>query len=196
MALSDSSGWVSSSQTPDLNAQQYLTPRYLEAVLKAIESNTPRRGYGYEVHSSPRGWTIGINQQPQGRKLRFFVVTMFSDNNQFYANCSVGMVNRTIPKMNGQYLDKTGTPPSIEINGHGYVGVTVTYQSGKVFPNESVIEFRTTLSTNDTEVTSFYPLAIVDIIDGQPLVSQLSDTNLVVNRMKIGSDLYSWSWSN
>lgn len=106
------------------------------------------------------------------------------------------MVNRTIPKLSGEYLDKTGTPPRMSVTENGYVGIQVTYIPNNVFPTNATIEFRTTLTTNDTAATSFYPLAKVDILNDVAQVTQLTDTNLVVNRMKIGRDVYSWSWSN
>lgn len=196
MGLSDTTGWVSSSDAPNYRPDQNFTPEYVQQILKAIEANAPRRGNGYEVHSTSRGWTLGIPQKTAGKKLRFFVVTVYRKNGLNYANCSVGMVNRTIPKLDGTYLDKSGEPPAIAIGNHGYIGVLVTYQAGKVFPNEATIEYRTTLATNDNAITSFFPLASIDIVDDVANIIQLSDTNLVVNRMKVGTEVYYWSWSN
>lgn len=204
MPIGDSGGFVSSSQTPDYKPDQNFNARYLEKILRAIEAGTPRRGNGYEIHNTNRGWTLGLQSKPLGKKLRFFVVTIYDDNGSIYANVSVGMVNRTIPKLENKFLDQTigdGRPPRIAVTADlGYIGIKVTYQPSKVFPNQSVIEYRTTLETNDTSETSFYPLAIValrqkdGVTTGQ--VTQLSESNLVVNRMKVGSDVYSWSWSN
>jgi hypothetical protein len=205
MPIGDSGGFVSSSQTPDYKPDQNFNAGYLEKILRAIEAGTPRRGVGYEIHNTNRGWTIGLQRPALGRKLRFFVVTVYEDNGTVFANVSVGMVNRTIPKLESKFLDQTlgeGRPPRVAITADlGYVGIKVTYQSGKVFPNESEIEYRTELQTNDTSDTSFYPLAVIALIkdnEGQrrAQVTQLSDVNLVVNRMKVGTDVYSWSWSN
>jgi hypothetical protein len=204
MPIGDSGGFVSSSQTPDYKPDQNFNARYLEKILRAIEAGTPRRGVGYEIHNTNRGWTIGLQRPAIGRKLRFFVVSVYDDNGSVFANVSVGMVNRTIPKLESKFLDQTlagDRPPRIAITADlGYVGIEVTYEPNKVFPTQSTIVYKTTLETNDTNVTSFYPLAIVALKekDGAKVaqVSQLSDTNLVVNRMKIGTDVYSWSWSN
>jgi len=197
MPIGDSGSFVpSDSKTPSYKPDQFFTPKYVEKILRAIESSTPRRGNGYEIHNTPRGWTIGLHSKAVGKKLRFFVITTFNDNGTNYINCSVGMVNRTIPKLNDEYLDKTGTPPMLAVSGHGYVGIVVTYVPNQVFPTNATIEFRQSLEVNDTASTSFYPLAMIDEVNNSVTVSQLSDTNLVVNRMKIGRDLYSWSWSN
>lgn len=196
MGIGESGSFVSSSQTPDYKPNQYFTPKYFDKVLRAIESSTPRLGNGYEIHNTPRGWTIGLHSKPIGKKLRFFVITTFKENDTNYINCSIGMVNRTIPKLSGEYLDKTGTPPKMTVAEGGYVGIQVTYIPNNVFPTNATIEFRTTLTTNDTEATSFYPLAKVEILNTVAVITQLSDTNFVVNRMKIGRDVYSWSWSN
>jgi hypothetical protein len=204
MPIGDSGGFVSSSQTPDYKPDQNFNARYLEKILRAIEAGTPRRGVGYEIHNTNRGWTIGLQRPAIGRKLRFFVVSVYNDNGSIFANISVGMVNRTIPKLEGKFLDQTlaeDRPPRLPITADlGYVGIEVTYQPSKVFPTESEIKYRTTLDANDTNVKSFFPLAIIALKekDGEKVaqVTQLSDTNLVVNRMKVGTDVYSWSWSN
>jgi hypothetical protein len=204
MPIGDSGGFVSSSQTPDYKPDQNFNARYLEKILRAIEAGSPRRGVGYEIHNTNRGWTIGIQRPAIGRKLRFFIVTVYDDNGSIFANVSVGMVNRTIPKLEEKFLDQTleeGRPPRIAVTKDlGYVGIRVTYEPNKVFPNNSIIEYRETLETNDTSNTSFYPLAIISLRrqDGVTTsqITQLSDVNLVVNRMKIGTDVYSWSWSN
>ena len=207
MPIGDSGGFVSSSQTPDYKPDQNFNARYLEKILRAIESGTPRRGVGYEIHNTNRGWTIGLHRPALGRKLRFFVVSVYDDNNSIFANVSVGMVNRTIPKLEGKFLDQTlganetQRPPRISITAPlGYVGIEVAYEPNKVFPTTAEIKYKTTLAENDTNITSFYPLAVIAIEqkDGvnTALVTQLSDVNLVVNRMKVGTDVYSWSWSN
>ena len=204
MAIGDSGGFVSSSQTPDYKPDQNFNARYLEKILRAIEAGTPRRGVGYEIHNTNRGWTIGLQRPAIGRKLRFFVVSIYDENGSIFANVSVGMVNRTIPKLENKFLDQTigeGRPPRVPITADlGYVGIKVSYEPNKVFPTQSVIEYRTTLETNDTNVTSFFPLAIVSLKQENGVkvgqVTQLSEINLVVNRMKVGTDVYSWSWSN
>lgn len=196
MPLDDTTGWLSSSSVPNYRPDQALTPKYIQKVLKSIERSTPRNGNGYEVHSSPKGWTLGLPYEASSRRLRFFVVTVYSKDGSCVANVSAGMVNRTIPTMNGEYLDKSGEPPSIPVADGCYVGVEVSYIAGMVFPNVAQIVTKTQLSTNDSLSTSFYPLASIKIVDDLSSVTQLCDTNLVVNRMKVGFDAFSWSWSN
>lgn len=207
MSLDDTTGWLSSSAVPNFKPDQPLTPRYIQRVLKSIERATPRNGSGYEVHASPKGWTLGLPYGATSKKLRFFIVTVYQKNGSYVANVSAGMVNRTIPKMDGQFIDKSGEPPSVPVADGDYVGVEVSYMSGLVFPNVAIITTRQNLLLNDTENKSFYPLASISIdenLNADPTqnnyeiisVTQLCDTNLVVNRMKVGINVFSWSWSN
>lgn len=117
------------------------------------------------------------------------------EGQQWKAYVTPGTVNRMPPKMNGVYIDAP-TTPSKTISGEGYICIKATYQGNTFFPRESEVVFVTGYPPNDTVDTSHYPLAKINPVAGTNgySVQQVSEGNLVINRIKAGSNMASWQW--
>jgi hypothetical protein len=109
-----------------------------------------------------------------------------------------GTVNRYIPKIGSDYIDKVPAP-TITVNDNGYVLVKVTHEANKYFPRTAEIVFEAVATPPvDTETTSYYPLAKVDKTTTGGTTSYalqyFSSGNLIVNRLKSGQGAATWWW--
>jgi hypothetical protein len=109
-------------------------------------------------------------------------------------------VNRIIPKMNSEYLDATEAP-HLEFTEEGYVLVKCLYEANTFFPRKAEIIFASGDNLDnwgDTTTESYFPLAKINVTGSGSnkvyTVTQLSKKNLVVNRLKAGSNQASWWW--
>ena len=201
------SGYVPRDGLPMLNVGDTLDIEKLNKIIEGINRATVVSGNGYQVRRYSNATVIQPTQSVAGGKFRNFQVYGFVDeSNQGYATCSIGTVNRTIPKMGNLYLDQTDsqkTPPKITINGNGYIVVEAKYDENKPFPSESEVKFVPQLQTDYQALTSQYPLASVtynlaDFANKKPaevVVSQIhSEKNLSVSRIKVGQNKIYWQW--
>ena len=109
-----------------------------------------------------------------------------------------GTVNRYIPKIGSDYIDKVPAP-TITVTDNGYVMVKVTHEANKYFPRTAVVVFEAVATPPvDTETTSYYPLAKVNKTTvGSTTTYALqyfSNGNLIVNRLKSGQGAATWWW--
>lgn len=109
-----------------------------------------------------------------------------------------GTVNRYIPKIGADYIDKIPRP-QITVTDNGYILVKVTYEANKYFPRTAEIVFLAVSSPPaDTENESYYPLSKVNKttsggVDTYTL-DYLGNGNLIVNRLKSGQGAATWWW--
>ena len=109
-----------------------------------------------------------------------------------------GTVNRYIPKIGSDYIDKVPAP-TITVTDNGYVMVKVTHEANKYFPRTAEVVFEAVATPPvDTETTSYYPLAKVNKTTvGSTTTYALqyfSNGNLIVNRLKSGQGAATWWW--
>ena len=109
-----------------------------------------------------------------------------------------GTVNRYIPKIGSDYIDKVPAP-TITVTDNGYVMVKVTHEANKYFPRTAEVVFEAVATPPvDTETTSYYPLAKVNkTTTGSTTTYALqyfSNGNLIVNRLKSGQGAATWWW--
>jgi hypothetical protein len=106
-------------------------------------------------------------------------------------------VNRIVPKIDNEYLDATEAP-ELEMFGEGYVAVKCTHEPEKFFPRTAEIVFLMggdLSSYPDTETESYFPIAKINPTGTNTYtIIQLSSSNLVVNRLKSGSNEAFWLW--
>jgi hypothetical protein len=154
-------------------------------------------GSGYGFTSSGYGFTLNIEQPfaaSETTKIRYLYATLSGDK----VSVSPGTVNRYIPQINSTYLD-AATPPTITIEGPGYVLAKATYESGKFFPRTATIIYHSgTTPPADTNTESYLPLARVNEVSSGGTttyeMTNLSIGNLVVNRLKAGANTATWWW--
>lgn len=109
-----------------------------------------------------------------------------------------GTVNRYIPKIGTEYIDKVPRP-QLTVTDNGYILVKVTYEANKYFPRTAEIVFLAVATPPvDTENESYYPLAKVNKtttggVDTYKL-DYLGNGNLIVNRLKSGQGAATWWW--
>jgi hypothetical protein len=167
-------------------------------------------GNGYQVRRysnstviQPSSYTVG------GGLLKNFRVTSFVDENDIgRVTVSVGTVNRTIPKIQGRYIDDTdenGLPLMITVPNEGYIVVECLYSANSPFPKNSEIKLVGNLESLDNNNISQYPLAKVKYVSatfsGETRTSARVDVNqihiegnLSVSRVKVGADTVYWQW--
>jgi len=109
-----------------------------------------------------------------------------------------GTVNRYIPKIGSDYIDKVPAP-TITVTDNGYVMVKVTHEPNKYFPRTAEVVFEAVATPPvDTETTSYYPLAKVNktTVGGTNTyaLQYFSNGNLIVNRLKSGQGAATWWW--
>ena len=157
-------------------------------------------GVGYTFDSSSRGFTIDSTDPFPGFDLRNPVVPLTPSIAGDKVTIQPGMVNRYIPKIGEEYIDRS-PPPTITITGNGYILVKATYEPDKYFPRNAEIVFASGESPPaDTSDVSHYPLAYASSIEGSsPASYSLTVSsflgNLVVNRLKAGGNSATWWWT-
>jgi hypothetical protein len=109
-----------------------------------------------------------------------------------------GTVNRYIPKIGSDYIDKVPAP-TITVTDNGYVLVKVTHEANKYFPRTAVVVFEAVATPPvDTETISYYPLAKVNKTTVGSIntyaLQYFSNGNLIVNRLKSGQGAATWWW--
>lgn len=109
-----------------------------------------------------------------------------------------GTVNRYIPKIGTEYIDKVPAP-TITVTDNGYVLVKVTHEANKYFPRTAEVVFEAVETPPvDTETTSYYPLAKVNKTTtggtNTYALQYFSNGNLIVNRLKSGQGAATWWW--
>ena len=109
-----------------------------------------------------------------------------------------GTVNRYIPKIGSDYIDKVPAP-QITVTDDGYIMVKVTHEPNKYFPRTAEVVFEAVATPPvDTETTSYYPLAKVNKttvgLTTTYALQYFSNGNLIVNRLKSGQGAATWWW--
>ena len=158
-------------------------------------------GVGYTFDSSSRGFTIDTSDPFPTVVSKLPEVPLTPTINGDKVTITPGTVNRYIPKIGSEYIDRTPAP-TLTVTGTGYVLVKCTYEANKFFPRTAVIIFEAgaTLPA-DTGEESYYPLAYAQSIpESSPAAYSLTNLvgltgNLVVNRLKAGSNTATWWWS-
>jgi hypothetical protein len=150
-------------------------------------------GSGYGFTSSGYGFTLNMEQPfaaSETTKIRYLYAKLNGDK----VSVSPGTVNRYIPQIGSTYLD-AATPPTITVEGAGYVCVKATYEANKFFPRTATIvyEYGATPPA-DTETNSYYPLARVNADGSAYTMIEIASGNLVVNRLKAGAGIATWWW--
>lgn len=110
-----------------------------------------------------------------------------------------GTVNRYIPKIGTDYIDKVPAP-TLTVTDEGYVMVKATYEANKYFPRTAEIVFEVvTTPPADTDTTSYWPLAKVQKATSGGVTTYslqyFSNGNLIVNRLKSGQGQATWWWN-
>ena len=112
-----------------------------------------------------------------------------------------GTVNRIVPEMNSAYLDAKEPPESLDISDEGYVAIKCTYEPDTFFPRTAEviwIQQADLVGWEDTNTESYFPVAKINKTGSGGATSytvvQLSNSNLVVNRLKAGANTASWWW--
>jgi hypothetical protein len=130
-----------------------------------------------------------------------FTVTINSQGTESSFMVHPGTVNRVVPKMNEDYLDKLEAPEYNPIYEEGYVAIKCTYEPETFFPRKAEIVYlpgETMEPYVDTEEESYFPVAKINKDDAGAnstwSVVQLSDSNMVVNRLKSGANTAVWWW--
>lgn len=205
--LGSSSGYVPRDGLPLLRVGDQFSIDTLNKIIEGINRATIVAGNGYQVRRYSNATVIQPNNYVVGGRFRNFQVYGFVNaNNQGFITCSIGTVNRTIPKIGSLYIDQVDTdklPPKVAVNQSGYIVIEVTYDPEKPFPSQSEIKFVTQLETTANSTTSQYPLASVSYfpansalkIPAEVAVSQIhSERNLSVSRVKVGQNKIYWQW--
>lgn len=153
-------------------------------------------GSGYTFTSSSLGHNLNI-EKPwapiyAGGDVKPFTVTLGDGD----VGVSPGTVNRYIPTIDGEYIDKD-PPPRLTVSDEGYVLIKATYEEAKFFPRTAEIVFEAGEEPPiDTENESYYPLAKINSPTGGGLsITAYINDNLIVNRLKAGDSTATWWWT-
>lgn len=160
---------------------------------------TIQPGAGYTFTSSSLGTNLSIEKQ--WAPFQFFQgpEPLTPSIAGTKVNIQPGTVNRYVPKIGEDYIDKI-PPPQLTVTGEGYVLVKVTYVAAKFFPRTAEIVFVEGADLpEDTNEESYYPLAKVSPIeDSDPaayILGELKVGSLAVNRLKAGESTAVWWWT-
>ena len=182
----------------NINVGDQFSIDHLKSIQRGIDRSEIVSGDGYKVR---------IKQNTTGGAFRNFQVLPYTDiNGLCHVTCSIGTVNRVIPKIGSLYLDQLDgeeLPPKITITADGYIVLEVAYEADKPFPNTTVVKYVNQLETELIASTSQYPLASVkyipeDTAKKEPVdvvATQIHATgNLSVARVKVGASTFYWQW--
>ena len=194
---------------PKAHTGQYITADHINNLAAGIDKITLRSGDGYRVKTNSNGTTLELNYPDQGtnlpKPLYVYVINDKSNASPWQAYISPGLVNQTIPKIGQYYIDQTltdGNSVMLEITKpSSYILVKATHVAGTFFPNNVEIIINETIPDN-TNLIGYYPLAKLTQntykSGSKTFVSttsvQLSYGNLVVNRLKAGTNSATWWW--
>lgn len=130
-----------------------------------------------------------------------FTVTLTKQGTEAAFMVYPGTVNRIVPKMSGEYLDALESPTIDPVYEEGYVAIKCTYVPETFFPRMAEVVYLPGITMEpyvDTEEESYFPVAKInkDTSGDAPRwsVVQLSDSNMVVNRLKSGANTAVWWW--
>jgi hypothetical protein len=124
-----------------------------------------------------------------------FEVDIAKVDGAWKASIYPGLVNQIVPKIGSDYIDQLPTP-LLTINGAGRILIKATYETRKFFPRNTEIIFNGGQNVpEDTETYGYYQIASISMVNGVPMVTQLSVGNKLVNRFKMGATGAYWSWS-
>tara|TARA_R110000868_G_scaffold282274_1_gene542520 strand:- start:9 stop:500 length:492 start_codon:yes stop_codon:yes gene_type:complete len=156
-------------------------------------------GVGYTFDSSSSGFTIDASDPFPSVELRNAIVPLTPSIAEDVVSIFPGLVNRYIPTIDGEYIDKTPRP-TLTITAAGYILAKATYVPDTFFPRNAEIIFEEgDTPPEDTDSESYYPLAYVASIEGSSPASYsltiFVQGNLVVNRLKAGASIATWWWS-
>jgi hypothetical protein len=156
----------------------------------------PGNGYGFS--SSGYGVSLDIGNPFPAADETNQVVFLRASLSEDKVSVSPGTVNRYIPQIGSVYID-AATPPTITIEGPGYVMVKATYQVNTFFPRTATIIYHSGATVpTDTNTDGYYPLARVNEVSSggttTRVLTLLSTGNLVVNRLKAGANNATWWW--
>jgi hypothetical protein len=205
--LGSSSGYIPRDGLPMLRVGDQFSIDTFNKIVEGINRATVVAGNGYQVRRYSNSTVIQPSNYVVGGKFRNFQIFGYVDaSGNAYVTCSIGTVNRTIPKIGSLQLDQVDAqklPPKVAVNGNGYIVIEVTYEPEKPFPSFSEIKFVNQLETAQHQMKSQYPLASVSLepansATGTPpqvLVSQIhAQDNLSVARIKVGQNRVYWQW--
>ena len=138
---------------------------------------------------------------PSTSTMKPFTVTITQQGAEGLFSVYPGTVNRIVPQMNSAYLDTSPPPDSVPITGEGYVAIKCSYVANTFFPRTAEVIFisgATLDGWEDTLTESYFPVAKINASGSGASkvysVVQLSNSNLVVNRLKAGANEASWWW--
>jgi hypothetical protein len=209
--LGSGGGYVPRDGLPMLKVGDQFSIDTLNKIMEGINRASVVAGNGYQVRRYSNSTVIQPNQYVAGGAFKNFRVFGFVDENeQGFATIAIGTVNRTIPKINGKYLDQLDNDkltPKVSVTAIGYIVIECRYEANKPFPSQSEIKFVTELPTQENGETSQYPLASVGFFPAKTnpatntkdpaevLVTQMhSQGNLSVARVKVGQSRFYWQW--
>ena len=155
-------------------------------------------GSGYGFTSGGYGFTLNTQNPFPAADDTNQVVFLRASLSEDKVSVSPGTVNRYIPQIGSVYID-AATPPTITIEGPGYVMVKVTYEVNTFFPRTATIIYHPGATVPpDTNTDGFYPLARINEVSSGGTTTRvliiLSTGNLVVNRLKAGANNATWWW--
>lgn len=209
--LGSSNGYVPRDGLPMLRVGDQFDINTLNKILEGINRATVVAGNGYQVRRYSNSTVIQTSPYVTGGAFKNFRVFGFvNESGQGFATLSIGTVNRTIPKINGKYLDQLDDDkmsPKVQVTGIGYIVLEAKYDANKPFPSETEVKFVTALPTEERGESSQYPLASVGFYPAkynpvtksqdpaEVLVTQIhSQGNLSVARVKVGQGRFYWQW--
>ena len=191
----------------NINVGDQFSIDHLKSIQRGIDRNEIVSGDGYQVARYSNATVIRVRQNTTGGAFRNFQVLPYTDvNGACHVTCSIGTVNRVIPKIGSLYLDQLDAeelPPKITITADGYIVLEVAYEADKPFPNTTVVKFVNQLETELNASTSQYPLASVKYIPADAAKKEPADVvatqihatgNLSVARVKVGASTFYWQW--
>lgn len=155
-------------------------------------------GVGYNFDSSNSGFTLDTTEAFPSRDIEGRDEPLTPNIAGNKVTIVPGTVNRYIPKIGADYIDKM-PPPALTVTGEGYILVKASYVADKFFPRSAVIVFEAvTTPPEDTDTDSYYPLAKVNpnpLNTSEYTLQLFSSGSLAVNRLKAGQNIATWWWT-
>lgn len=124
-----------------------------------------------------------------------FEVTLTKVDGAWKAGIYPGMVNQVVPKVGSKYLDELPAP-LLDVSGSGRILLKATHEPKKWFPRNVEVVFNSGQTVpEDTETNGYLQLGSISMVNGNPVFSQLTTGNKLLNRFKMGAAGAYWSWS-
>jgi hypothetical protein len=163
----------------------------------AIDKVTTTHSNDINFSSSAGGTAYATPQQVYD--MSGAITPLFPSINGDKVTIQPGTVNRYIPKVGSDYIDKVPAP-TITVNDNGYVMIKATYEPNKYFPRTAEVVFQAVSTPPaDTDTTSYYPIGTITKVTTGSVVSYsmqflTNGGNLIVNRLKAGNSIATWWW--